>query len=195
MDTQLMKNPLAALLSQTWWLLLLRGLVAIAFGLLVCLQPPSVSVFVLVTFFGAFVLVDGIFAVVAAIQGRKNHQDWWIVLLWGLTGVVVGLLTLLIPSAIVALALLYYFAAWVVVTGIVEIIAGVRLSQEMVGKGWLILSGVLSVLFGALLFFHPASGILAMLQLIGIFAVLLGIIFVFLAFRMRKFGKNIESIV
>lgn len=192
MDTPMMKNPLASLLSQTWWLMLLRGIVAIVFGLLTCFQP-LISVSVLVMFFGAFVLVDGILAIASAVQGRKTHQDWWILLLWGLFGVIAGALTLAMPD-ITTLVLLMYIAAWAVVTGIVEIIAAIRLRGEALGRGWLILGGLLSALFGIVLFIHPGAGAVAIAWLIGTFAIILGIIFAALAFHMRKISKDLQHL-
>lgn len=192
MDTPMMKNPLASLLSQTWWLMMLRGIVAILFGLLCCFQP-FFSLNVLVIFFGAYALVDGVLAVVSSIQGRKTHQDWWVLLLWGLVSVITGALTLAVPPLAI-LVLVYYFAAWAIVTGVMEIIAAIRLRGEALGRGWLIIGGLLSVLFGILLFARPGSSIVVIGWLIGIFAILLGIIFVALAFHMRRISKELQNL-
>lgn len=192
MDTSMMKKPLASLLSQTWWLILLRGLVAIIFGLLICLYP-DITVPVMIMFFGAFVLADGVLAVVSAIQGRKSHQDWWVLLVWGLVSIIAGALTLVMPS-VTAFVLLMYIAAWAVVTGIMEIIAAIRLRGETLGRGWLIMGGLLSALFGLILFIQPIAGALAIVWLIGTFAILLGIIFVALALRMHKISKELQHL-
>ena len=183
------KGSLSQLLSQTWWLLLLRGVVAVLFGLL-CWMKPDISLAALVILFAAYALADGILAVVAAIQGRKITDDWWILLLWGLVGIAVGILTMMSPD-VTALALLYYIAIWAIITGIIEIVAAIRVRKVVTGEGWLILAGILSVLFGIALFAQPGAGTLAVLWMIGIYAVAFGLICIILAFKSRSFVKSL----
>lgn len=179
------EKKLSTILSRNWWVFLLRGLIAIAIGVLAWLLP-GISLAVLVLFFGAYVLVDGILGVWTAISGRKEHEDWWVLLLWGLVGIGVGILTFLAPG-ITALALLFYIAIWAIATGVLEIVAAIRLRREIKGEWLLILGGLASVVFGVLLMAHPVAGALALLWLIATFAVIFGVILVILAFKARTF--------
>src|SRR5262245_25815985 len=107
-----LEKHLASALSRNWWLLLLRGLAAIAFGVLTWFQP-KISLAALVLLFGAYSMVDGVFGVWGAIAGRKENEDWWVLLLSGLLGIGVGILTFVAPG-ITALALLFYIAIWAI---------------------------------------------------------------------------------
>ena len=182
-----MENSMAIILSRNWWVPLLRGLAAIAFGVLAWFQP-GVSLSVLVLLFGAYALADGILGVWTAITGRKEHEDWWVLLLWGLMGIGVGLLTFLAPG-ITALVLLFYIAIWAVGTGILQIVTAIRLRREIKGEWFLILGGLVSVLFGILLMTQPGAGALALLWLIATYAVIFGIFLVIFGFKVRSFGK------
>lgn len=184
----IVENQLASIFSRNWWLLLLRGVIAILFGLLVWFQP-GVSLVALVLLFGAYTLADGILGIWTAIAGRAEHEHWWVLLLWGLIGVGVGILTFLVPG-VTALALLFYIAIWAIATGVLEVVAAVRLRKEMTGEWRLILGGLASVVFGVLLMAQPAVGALALLWLIGAYGVVFGVLLVLLAFKARAFGKR-----
>ena len=177
-------NRLAVILRRSWWMLLLRGLFAIAFGILTWVLP-GLSLAALVLLFGAYVTADGILGVWTAIAGRKDHEHWWVLLLWGLLGIAVGLLTFLVPG-LTALVLLFYIAIWAIAIGVLQIVAAVRLRKEIQGEWLLILGGVVSVVFGVLLVARPAAGALAVLWLIATYAVVFGVLFVLLAFKMRR---------
>ncbi|HUJ86552.1 MAG TPA: HdeD family acid-resistance protein [Burkholderiales bacterium] len=181
----LIEKHLATILFRNWWVLLLRGLIAIAFGLLVWFQP-GISLAALVLLFGAYVMADGILGVWTAIAGRAEHEHWWLLLLEGLLGIGVGILTFFAPG-ITALALLFYIAIWAVATGVLEIAAAIRLRKEIGGEWLLILSGLASVVFGVLLVVSPAAGALAVLWLIAAYAIVFGVLLVILAFKARSF--------
>src|SRR5215467_15627933 len=185
---EILEKHLAAILFHSWWVLLLRGIIAIAFGLLTWFQP-GISLAALVLLFGAYVLADGILGVWAAFTGRKNNEDWWVMLLWGLIGIGVGIVALLAPG-ITALALLFYIAIWAIATGIMEIVAAIRLRKVIKGEWWLILSGLASVVFGVLLMVRPGAGALALLWVIAAYAVIFGVLMVILAFKVHSFGKS-----
>jgi len=167
--------------------LLLRGLVAIAFGVLVWFQP-GISLAALVLLFGAYSAADGILGVWTAIAERKEREHWALLLIWGLLGIGIGILTFLVPG-ITALALLFYIAIWAVATGVLEIVAAIRLRKEIEGEWLLILGGLVSVVVGVILMAQPLAGALAVLWLIAIYAVIFGVLLVILAFRVRNFGK------
>ena len=181
----LVEKQLSTILSRNWWVLLLRGVVAIAFGVLIWLQP-GVSLAALVLLFGAYSMADGILGVWTAIAGRKGHEDWWVLLLGGLLGMGVGVLTFLAPG-ITAFALLFYIAAWAIATGVLQVVVAIRLRREMKGEWLLILGGLASVGFGVVLMAQPGAGALAVLWLIAGYAVLFGVLLVFLAFKARSF--------
>lgn len=182
------ENQLVKVFSRNWWVLLLRGLVAIAFGVLAWLQP-GISLAALVLLFGVYVMADGILGAWMAIAGRKEHEHWWVLLLGGLLGIGVGILTFVAPG-ITALVLLFYIAAWAIATGVLEIVAAIRLRKEIEGEWLLILGGLASVVFGGLLMIQPGAGALALVWLIATYAVVFGILLVTLAFRVRRFGSQ-----
>lgn len=176
---------LGSVLSRNWWLMLLRGIVAIAFGVLI-FAKPQISLQVLVYLFGIYVLVDGILSVVVAIQSRDEIDSWGILLLWGLLGIAVGILAFVKPD-ITALALLFYIALWAIATGVLEIAAAIRLREVITDEWWLILAGLVSVAFGVVLIARPDAGALAVLWLIGAYAIVFGLLVVIFAFKIRSF--------
>ena len=183
-----LKNSLAGILSRGWWMLLLRGLVAIAFGVLTWMQP-GISLAALILLFGAFALADGLLGVWTAVTGRKEHENWGLLLLGGLVGIGIGLLTFLAPG-LTALALLFYIAIWAIATGVLEIAAAIRLRKEIQGEWLLILGGLASVAFGLMLIGRPGAGALAVLWLIAAYAVAFGLILVLLAFKVRGLAQR-----
>jgi uncharacterized membrane protein HdeD (DUF308 family) len=179
-------------LARNWWALALRGLAAILFGVL-AFAWPGITLFVLVLFFGAYMLVDGIFAIVAAVRAAGEEDRWWLLLIEGILGVLAGLVAFFWPG-LTALALLYFIAAWAIVTGIMEIVAAIRLRQEIEGEWALGLSGLLSVIFGILLVVLPApAGLLSLVWLVGAYAVATGVLLLILAFRVRSEARASPS--
>ena len=181
------EQNLAAALGRNWWLLLVRGLVAIAFALLTWAQP-GVSLAALVLVFGIYVLADGLLGVWSAIAKRRDNRHWWLLLLWGLVGIVVGVMTFIMPG-ITGLVLLMYIAAWAMITGVLQIVAAIRLRKEIKGEWLMILSGLVSVAFGVLLFLQPGAGALAVAWIIAAYAFIFGVLMVLLAFKVRKLGR------
>ena len=180
----IVEKRLGSILNRSWWLLLLRGLAAITFGVLTWLLP-GISLASLVLLFGAYCMADGILGSWTAIAGRHEHEHWWVLLLNGLLGIGVGIMTFLAPG-LTALALLFYIAIWAIATGVLEIVAGIRLRREITGEWWLILAGIASIAFGALLVAHPGAGALSLLWLIASYAVLFGVLLVVLAIKVRS---------
>ena len=184
---------LGSILSRNWWLMLLRGLVAIGFGVLV-FAKPQISLLALVYLFGVFVLVDGILGVSVAVHGRNELDSWGVLLLWGLLGIGVGVLAFVRPD-ITALALLFYIALWAIATGILEIAAAVRLREVIKNEWLLILAGLVSVAFGVWLIARPEAGAQAVLWAIGAYAILLGVLLVLFAFKIRSFVSKVTGAV
>ena len=187
----IVEKRLANVISEVWWLLLLRGLVAILFGVLTWLQP-GISLAALVLLFGAYSLADGILGVWAAITERKQHEDWWVLLLWGFVGIGVGTLTFLVPG-VTALALLFYIAIWAISSGVLQIVVAIHLRREIADEWLLLLAGLASIVFGLLLMLRPAAGALAVLWLISTYAVVFGALLVILSFKARSFGRRLAA--
>jgi uncharacterized membrane protein HdeD (DUF308 family) len=171
-------------LARNWWALALRGLLAIVFGL-IALLAPGLTLVALVIVFGAYALVDGVFGVVAAVRAAEAHHRWIWLLVEGLAGVAAGIITFVWPG-ITAVALLYLIAVWALVTGVLELIAGVHLRGHLASEWMLLLGGAASIVFGILLIVHPFVGALAVLWLIGIYAIVFGVLLLLLAFRLRR---------
>jgi uncharacterized membrane protein HdeD (DUF308 family) len=185
------EKSLGAIMRRNWWMFLLRGIFAIAFGILTWFLP-GISLATLVLLFGAYSMADGIFGLWTAIAGRKEHDDWWVLLLGGLLGIGIGIITFLAPG-LTAIALVFYIAIWATATGVLEIVAAIRLRKEIKDEWMLILGGLASVVFGVLLVVQPAAGALALLWLIASFAIVFGVLLVMLALRAKSFGKQLAQ--
>jgi uncharacterized membrane protein HdeD (DUF308 family) len=184
-------RQLATNLCDRWWILLIRGLAALLFGVL-CFAQPGLSLATLVLMFGAYSMVDGFLGVFVAVSGRKEIEDWWVLLLWGLVSIIVGILTFAAPS-ITALILLFYIAIWAVASGVLQIALAIRLRKEIEGEWLMILAGVLSIAFGLILMVKPGEGALAVIWIIGGYAVAFGVALAILGFRLRSFGNRITA--
>jgi uncharacterized membrane protein HdeD (DUF308 family) len=175
-------------LARNWWALAIRGLVAVLFGI-VALIWPGITLTALVYLFGAYALVDGVFSIIAAVRDREEREQWWVLLLEGLAGIAAGIVAFIWPG-ITALVLLFLIAAWAIITGILEIVAAIRLREQIDNEWLLALSGVLSLIFGAILVIAPGPGALAVVWIIGIYAILFGILLILLAFRARGWAQE-----
>ena len=173
-------------LAKNWWLLLLRGIAAIVFGVL-AFAWPGLTLLTLILFYGAFALVDGVLAIVAAVTGGAPAPRWWLAIV-GLLGIAAGLLTFLMPG-ISALVLLLFIAGWAIATGVLQIIGAIQLRKEIDNEWLLILGGVISVLFGVAMMLAPGAGALALVWVIAIYSVVLGVTFIALAFRLKKHAQ------
>jgi uncharacterized membrane protein HdeD (DUF308 family) len=177
-------------LARYWWIFALRGVAAILFGIAAFLWP-GITVTVLVLLFGAYVLVDGIFNLIAGIQARGERERWWVMILLGLAGIALGVLTFLWPD-VTALVLLYFIAAWAIVTGVLEIAAAIRLRKEIEGEWLMALAGIASVIFGILLMVLPGPGAIALIWLIAAYAIVVGVLLLVLAFRLRSWRDALD---
>jgi uncharacterized membrane protein HdeD (DUF308 family) len=170
------------MLTRSWWIFALRGVVAILFGV-AALAWPHITLEVLVLLFGAFTLAEGIFAFATAVTDGVGKYGVW-VMLEGITEIVAGIATLVWPS-ITTFMLVYLIAAWAIITGILQIVAAVELRKGIESAGWSILSGILSVIVGVVLALQPTAGALALVWLIGFYAIVFGVLVLVLAFRLR----------
>ena len=175
------------ILSRSWWMLSLRGAIAIAFGVL-ALFWPGLTLLGLVALFAAYALLGGAVAVIAAAKHRNREDDWWIPLLLGLVSLGAGIVTLIHP-ALTALVLVLLIGANALVAGTLDIIAAIRLRRTMRNEWLLVLNGIASVVFGMLVFLFPQAGVLAVVWLISLYALVTGVLLLALGFRMRASGR------
>ena len=170
-------------LARNWWALLIRGLAAVIFGVL-AFAWPGVTGWALVILFGAYAFVDGIFALVSAIRAAEAHERWIAFAIEGIVGLVIAAIVVFRPG-IAGLALYFTIAVWAVLTGIFELVAAFQLRSLVPNEWLLILGGVLSVVFGALLIVFPMVGILTVIYLIGFYAIFFGITMIAFSFRLK----------
>ena len=179
-------------ITRNWWVPLIRGVAATLFGIM-ALFWPGITLEVLVLFFGAYALVDGVFALLAGLTASGTDTGLrWALVVTGVAGIIIGLVTFFWPG-ITATLLLAFIITWAIVTGISEIVAAVRL-RAVIDNEWLyILSGVASVVFGVLALIFPGTGALSIVWLIGIYAIVAGVCLVAFAFRVHSLGNAVGS--
>src|SRR6516162_6590775 len=171
-------------LKHHWWVPVIRGFAAIVFGI-IARAYPGLTIATLVLFFGAWVLIDGIFRIVGAIGYHASDPDWGWQLVIGILGIIVGLLTFHAPQ-ITALALVIYIAAWALMMGASEIVMAIKLRHEIKGEWLLILVGLASIVFAVLLLWNPVAGAAAVIWLIAWYAVVLGVLSIIFGLRLRS---------
>lgn len=171
--------------TRNWWVFLLRGLIAVIFGVL-ALVWPEITLITLVILFGGFILLEGILNLLIGITSSETNRRWWVTLIEGILGISVAVLTFVWPN-LTAVVLLYFIAAWALITGILEILAAITL-RRMLEREWvMILNGALSIIFALLLFIFPGETAISLVWLIGIYAIIIGILLIILGIRLRKF--------
>jgi uncharacterized membrane protein HdeD (DUF308 family) len=171
------------LLARNWWAIELRGLLTFIFGLL-ALFLPGITLGALILVFGIYALAEGIVLIVMTFN-RRDASHWWVTLLQGLTGIGAGIVTFAYPG-VTAVALLVIIAAWAIVTGVLEIVGAIMIRKEIKGEWLLILSGIVSLVFAYMLLANPAVGALALVSLIGVYAVVFGILLMSLGARVHR---------
>lgn len=179
-------------LTRNWDLVLISGILGIIFGT-ATLFMPGITLIVLVALFGTYALISGVMNVVVAIKDRKGNDDWWLLLLYGLVSIAAGMLTFVYPG-ITAEVLFYVIVAWAIASGVVEIILAIQLRREIDNEWLLALSGILSIALGIVLVSQPAAGLLAVLWMIGGYAIVSGTMLIVLSFRLRKFENAVENL-
>jgi uncharacterized membrane protein HdeD (DUF308 family) len=170
--------------ARHWWILLLRGILALLLGVL-ALIVPGVTALALALLFGAYALIDGIFAIVAAIRMSKTAGRWGWLLAEGIAGAIFGIAALAFPG-ITLLFLIYIVAAWAILTGASAITTAWRVREHVKGEWLWILAGLLSIVFGLLVIFEPAYGLFAVVYTFAFYAILTGVTFIGLSLRLRR---------
>ncbi len=190
MTTEFVKLELFPVTAR-WWALVIRGLAAIAFGILTFARP-SISMFALVLLWGVYALLDGIFAVVLSIRGARIVPGWGWLLAGGIVSIGAGVISFAQPR-MTGVALLAVIATWALLTGIAEVVTAIRLRRYLRGEWVLAAGGILSIAFAVLLALQPAAGALAITWLIGLFALLFGALLVALGLELRRWGTLAEQ--
>lgn len=174
-------------LAKWWWTLVVRGVIAIVFGLL-AFVAPTFGIAMLVALFAVWALIDGVGSLLAGIRTRGQDRSWWIEILEGVVSIAAGVVALLLPG-FAAEVLVLLIAAWSIVTGVIEIALAVRLRRALEGEVWLALAGVASILFGGLILLFPAAGALSLVWLLGSFAIAFGAFLIMLGWRLRNVDR------
>src|ERR1700704_5453548 len=176
-------NVMKELLARSWWMLALQGSVAVLFGLLAVLWP-GLTLLSLVALFAAYAIISGGVALYGAVTNRTMDKGWWLILLLGLVSVAAGVLAIFYPG-VTALVLVLLMGANALVTGVLQIAVAIRLRKVVRNEWLLILAGIASIVFGAVVLVFPGAGALALVWLVSFYAVLSGVLLLSLAFRVK----------
>jgi len=183
-------RPLLRSMAQHWWLTLLRGIAAVVFGVL-ALFWPGITALSLVLLWGVYTFADGIFSLGAAIMGSggaTTGQRWWLAIT-GVLGILAGLVAFFAP-VLTGGILLIFIAIWAIAIGVMAIIGAIQLRKEMDGEWLLILSGIIAIVFGVLMFLQPVAGALAVVWMIATFAIIFGIDLIWLSFKLKGYNDR-----
>ena len=175
------------LMTQNWWAIALRGLVAALFGIATFMWP-GITLWVLAPLFGAYAMINGVLAVIEAFSRDVSRERWRPLLFEGVVSIVVGVMILIWPG-LTAMGLVFLIAFWAIMTGVFEIITAVRLRHEIRGEWMMALIAILSMAFGFLLVAFPATGALSVILIIGAFAFATGALMIALAFKLRSLKR------
>lgn len=189
--TQPMRPPLGTAmlhtLARNWWLILLRGICAVLFGVLAFIWP-GISLVTLILLYGAYMLVDGVLSLIAAVKGGAAAPRWWLALV-GVLGIAAGIVAMMLPG-MTAIVLVLFIAGWMIATGVMQIVGALRLRKEIDNEWWLVAAGALSVIVGLIIAIAPGAGALGLLWVIGAYAIVFGVTLIGLAFRLRKYSHE-----
>jgi uncharacterized membrane protein HdeD (DUF308 family) len=172
-------------MAHNWWLVVINGIFGVIIGVAAFVWP-GVTFQALVLLFGAFAFVDGVLGLAFGLWAASSDMEWWPLVLGGILGIVVGVLAVTRPTE-VALALVFVLGTWAMLTGLLEIVAAIRL-RKLISSEWLLgLGGVLSILFGVVVLAQPAAGALFVVYLFAVYAILGGLSQIGLGMRLRGF--------
>jgi uncharacterized membrane protein HdeD (DUF308 family) len=181
-----------ALMAKNWWIVAIRGIAAILFGVLTILWP-NLTLLGLIYLFGAYALVDGVSSIVAAVRGEPGTRGHGLaIVLIGIIGIAAGIIAFVWPN-ITALSLLYVVAAWAILMGAAQIYGAYRLRREIDNEWLLALGGVAAIAFGILLVVSPGAGLLSLLALVAAFSIIFGILQLGLAWRLRTLHTQVTT--
>jgi uncharacterized membrane protein HdeD (DUF308 family) len=167
-----------------WWIILLRGSIAILFGIAV-IALPGLALLVAAAFIAAYLLIDGIIAVAVAIQERNVASRWWILLIEGIIGIIVGILAFIWPGRTL-LVVIYLIAIWAILTGIAELASAFMMGRSLAQEWMLAIGGIISIILGVLFFVDPINALYTILLIVGIYAIIFGVLLIIRAIRFRS---------
>jgi uncharacterized membrane protein HdeD (DUF308 family) len=186
------ETPMKELLMQSWWMLALRGVIAILFGILAILWP-GLTLLLLVAMYAAYAIVTGVVSLIAAVKNRDSDKGWWLILLLGLISIGAGAIAVFYPD-LTALALVLVMGANALITGVLDIAVAIRLRKVVRGEWLLVLTGLASIVFGVLVLMFPGAGAFALVWLISFYAVFTGTLLLTLAFRVRTWARGTNNV-
>lgn len=184
-------NHMLKTLLSNWWIIALKGVLLIIFGILAFLNPGA-TLAILLSWFAAFLFIDGIFSLVTVLRNWKQQEDKWLFVLEGVINIVLGILIFRNPGAY-TLITVWLMAFWSIFSGVSRIALAIHLRKEIEGEGWLALSGVLSIVFGVIIIAQPGIGVATFIYMIAIFAILIGLLLILLGFKVKKTGTAIRE--
>jgi len=177
------------LLFKNWWILLLKGILLVIFGIL-SFMNPGITLATLVLWFAIFMMIDGVISIFGVVSNWKTEEDKWLLLAEGALGLVLGFLVYRSPDTFLSF-IAFVISFWAIFSGISKIAMAIQLRKEIEGEGWLILSGVLSLIFGILVFAQPGIGIATLMWIMATFAILVGVLLIVLSLKLRKAGNQL----
>ena len=180
-ESAVLLDKLGAALARNWWLIALRGALGVIFGVIALLMPIT-TILALVLLFSAYMIVDGVFAIYAAIRAAQQGESWSILVLQGIASIAAGAIAFFWPG-ITVLAFVLLIAAWSIVSGCLMLAAAFRTDS---GRWWLVLGGAAALLFGILMILAPLSGAVVLTWWLGAFALVFGVALIILAFQLRS---------
>lgn len=184
------QEALSEVLAGHWWAVGLRGLIGIIFGL-ICIFVPAAAILTLIIFFAAYMLVDGVLALVSGIKAARNGKRWGLLILEGIVDLAAGGIAFIWPG-ITAIAFVILIGIWAVISGALLVVAAFSLKRDH-GRWWLVLAGIASVVFGIMLLIAPVVGAVVLTWWVGAYAIAFGVMLLILAFKLH--GKKQESAV
>lgn len=179
------------LYKRYWWSFLIRGIIAVLFGLAAIILP-RITLDILAILVAAFLIADGIISLIASLSGKALDTRWWLLFLEGLAGIIIGIFAFTWPGMTI-LAIILIIGFWAVLTGVLEIAAAIKLRHEITNEWLLGSGGALSILFGIILFIRPGLGAVAMVWLIGAYALIFGFAMILLGLKLRKHSILISA--
>lgn len=182
------QEALSAVLADRWWVVALRGVIAVIFGL-ICFFVAPAAILAAVLLFSAYMLIDGVLAITSGIKAARNGKRWGLLILEGIVDIAAGVIALLWPG-MAAIVFVLIIGIWAVISGALLVYAALSLKLDH-GRWWLVLAGVASVVFGILLFVAPAMGAVVLTWWVGAYAIAFGIMMLFLGFKLR--GKKTDN--
>lgn len=178
-------------MAMNWWTMAIRGAITALFGV-AAIAWPDITLAVLIGLFGAFMLVDGVIAFVSAVRAGQEGQRWWTYIVEGIVEVAIGIAVFSVPQ-VTAVILLYFIAFWAIFVGIWRIATAIELRREIPGEWIWGLSGLVTLLFGFAILVFPGAGALALVTLVGLFALAFGIFSFFMSFRVKSWQREMEE--